>query len=97
MAEQAEATDAVVWPLEHRLARPVQALDKTVESLTLQEPTASQLLKLGVFDGSVTGEQMLGLVAELAKMPPAVIHALPGTDMLALATRLSRIFRKAAS
>jgi hypothetical protein len=93
----AKDNDKAAWPLEHRLSRPAQALDETVESLTLVEPTAAQLLKCGVFDGTVTGEQMLDLVAELAKKPPALIRALPGVDMVELTTRLSRIFRKAAS
>ena len=66
MAKQEETKPAApAWPIEFTLSRPVEAFGDTYTKLSLREPTAAELLKFGVFDDQLSGDQALDLIALL--------------------------------
>ncbi|HZW50758.1 MAG TPA: phage tail assembly protein, partial [Rudaea sp.] len=91
------AREPIQWPYDFELSKSAEAHGETVTMLTLRAPTASELLAAGLFDADVSGPQLLDLIATLAGKAPALIRALPGLEMLRLTTKLSRVFRQAAS
>lgn len=94
MAKQPDDTRsaALAWPLNFDLSRPCEVFGDTIGRLTLREPTAGELVKHGVFDDQLGGDQMLDLIAELSGQTPAAIRKLPGADMLRLSKRVLGFF-----
>jgi hypothetical protein len=89
--------EPITWPFVFTLRKPVEVLGDTFTQLTLREPTAAEFIKFGIFDGDITGEQMLDLIGTLSGIAAAGVRAIPGLDMLSLSAKLSRVFRQAAS
>jgi hypothetical protein len=84
----AEQNSLPQWPLKARLSHPCEVFGESYAELSLREPTAADLVKFGVFDDAVSGDQCLDLIAHLAGLTPKDVRAFPGTDMLRLSKRL---------
>ena len=84
------------FPLKFPLSKPCEVFGETYSSLALREPTAADLVKFGVFDEQVNGDQLLDLIAALGGgMTPQTVRQLPGVDMLRLSRKLLAFFGEA--
>ena len=84
------------FPFKFQLLSPCEVFGETYSSLTLREPTAADLVKYGVFDEQINGDQLLDLIAALADgMTPQTVRKLPGVDMLRLSRKLFTFFAEA--
>jgi hypothetical protein len=94
-AERA-SREITAWPYVFKFAKPVEVFGDTIAALTLREPSADDLIKHGVFDDQIDGNQLLDLIGTLSGQTPSTVRKLPGADMLRLSKRLMRVFLLAA-
>lgn len=86
----------ITWPLVHTLKRTVEVPGGTIDKLELREPTVADFLKHGVLDGTLDGQRVVNLIADLSGKPQPVIKALPGVEALRLSKKLTDFFSQAA-
>ncbi len=93
---KADKAEPLTWPYHFPLAKPKEVFGDMIAALDLREPTGAEFVKFGLFDDTVSGDQMLDLIAVLSGKTPLTIRALPGTDMLRLSRKLMQVFTEAA-
>ena len=85
------------WPFVFNFRKEVSVLGKTLNHLSLKEPSTEDGLEFGLIDGSIDRFQWVALIARLSGQPDPVIRALPATEVMRLIKELSPFLSRAAS
>ncbi len=92
------------FPFEFPLSKAIQAPDDSLSVLVLYEPTAQDILDLGLLSGGLYGEQWLKAIHTLTgegpndakRVPEGSLKRMAGKDLLRLTRVLSGFFAQAA-
>ena len=83
--------------LSLRIKKPATVFGEEYRKIKLREPNAGDVVKFGVFDDEISGDQMLDLIAHLSGLTPPTVRGLPASDMLRLSKMLMQDFYQAAN